>query len=63
MDQRYIDTVRACKVILRNLDHLDETATSGQRAELGRLLEKLRLRIHGFIEADLTDEGLRVGEL
>jgi hypothetical protein len=62
MDQRYIDTVRACKMILRNVDHLDETATYGQRAELTRLFLKVREQLDHFLVADEQDEGLWVGE-
>ena len=62
MDQRYIDTIRACKALLRNMDHLDETITDGQRAELSRLLYKVRDSVEQFLEAE-TDEGLWVGEL
>ena len=62
MDQRYIETVRSCKAILRNLDHLEETATYGQRAELNRLLSKVAQRVAYFLAADEQDEGLWVGE-
>jgi len=61
MDQRYVDTVRACKAILRNMDHLDETITDGQRVELNRLLQKVRGCVEQFLAAE-TDEGLWVGE-
>lgn len=61
MDQRYVDTVRACKALLRNMDHLDDTITDGQRAELSRLLYKVRDCVEQFLEAE-TDEGLWVGE-
>ncbi len=62
MDQRYVDTVRACKAIVRNLDHLDDTVTYGQRAELNRLLYKLRNCVDQFLAAEETDDGLWVGE-
>ena len=62
MDQRYVDTVRACKAILRNMDHLEDTITYGQRAELSRLLHRLRECVDQFLEADDTDDGLWVGE-
>lgn len=61
MDQRYVDTVRACKVLLRNLDQLDETITLGQRTELARLIQKLRLKLDEFLDED-TDEGEWIGE-
>jgi len=62
MDQRYVDTVRACKILLRNMDRLDDTITAGQRAELNRLLNKVRERLDQFITAEETDLGLWVGE-
>lgn len=62
MDQKYIETVRACKIILRNLDHLDDTATLGQRAELERLMLKVADRLNLFLDAEENDEGLWVGE-
>ena len=62
MDQRYVDTVRACKAILRNLDHLDDTVTSGQRAELNRMLYKVRDGVEQFLATEETDDGLWVGE-
>lgn len=62
MDQRYVDTIRACKAILRNMDHLEENITQGQRAELNRVLFKLRNRVENFLNADDADEGLWVGE-
>ena len=62
MDQRYVDTIRACKVILHNLDHLDDNTTLGQRSELERLFSRLMEQMSGFIEADAHDEGLWVGE-
>jgi len=61
MDQRYVDTVRACKVLLRNLEQLDETITLGQRTELTRLIEKLRLKLEAFLDED-SDEGEWIGE-
>jgi hypothetical protein len=61
MDQRYVDTVRACKILLRNLDQLDETITLGQRTELTRLIDKLRLKLDEFLDED-TDEGEWIGE-
>jgi len=61
MDQRYVDTVRACKAILRNMDTLDDTITEGQRMELSRLLFKLRDRLELFLEPE-ADEGLWIGE-
>ena len=62
MDQRYIDTVRACKVILHNLDHLDESATFAQRTELERLLLRVIEHMSSFLEAGAHDEGLWIGE-
>jgi hypothetical protein len=62
LDQRYVDTVRALKVILRNLDHLEETITAGQWAELERLILKVQERLDLFLEADEHDEGTQVGE-
>lgn len=62
MDQRYVDTIRACKVILHNLDHLDDSTTLGQRSELERLFLRLMEQMSGFLEADAHDEGLWVGE-
>lgn len=61
MDQRYVDTVRACKVLLRNLEALDETITLGQRTELHRLIEKVQLKLDEFLDGE-EDEGERVGE-
>lgn len=61
MDQRYIDTVRAMKTILHNLDHLDEDITYGQRRELERLVFKVRECLEVFLGAG-EDEGARVGE-
>lgn len=62
MDQRYVDTMRACKVLLRNMDHLDEAITTGQRSELNRLLRKVRDRVERFIDDEDNDLGLWVGE-
>lgn len=62
MDQRYVETVRACKAILRNMDHLDDTITYGQRAELSRLLQKVRDCVEQFLVAEEGDDGLWVGE-
>ena len=61
MDQRYVDTVRACQAILRNMEHLDDTITDGQRVELNRLLQKVRNCVQQFLEAE-SDEGLWIGE-
>lgn len=61
MDQRYVDTVRACQAILRNMEHLDDTITDGQRLELNRLLQKVRNCVQQFLEAE-SDEGLWIGE-
>ena len=61
MDQRYVDTVRACKVLLRNLDMLEETITLGQRTELTRLIEKLRVKLDEFLDEEQT-EGDWIGE-
>ena len=62
MDQRYVDTIRACKVILRNLEYLDETITLGQRTELHRLIEKLQAKLDEFLDEDEADERGWVGE-
>lgn len=62
MDQRYIDTVRACKVLLRNLTYLEDNITFGQRAELQRLFLKVQEQLDEFLEADDRDDGLWVGE-
>lgn len=62
MDQKYVDTVRACKVLLSNLDHLEECATSGQRSELERLLSRVMEQVNQFLDADTQDPGLWVGE-
>ena len=61
MDQRYVDTVRACKAILRNMEYLDDTIAAGQRDELNRLLHKVRSCVGVFLEAE-ADEGLWIGE-
>ncbi len=62
MDQRYVDTIRACKVILHNIDHLDESTTFGQRSELERLFRRVMEDLNQFLDADAIDEGLWVGE-
>ena len=62
MDQRYVDTVRACKVILHNMDYLNETMTSGQRAEFIRVALRVREGLDEVLEAEDADEGLWVGE-
>lgn len=62
MDQRYVDTVRALKVIQHNLDYLEDAMTPGQRTELNRLVLKLRDGLEDFLQADKTDEGLWIGE-
>lgn len=62
MDQRYVDTVRACKVILHNMDYLNDTMTSGQRAEFTRVALRVREGLDDFLEAEDADEGLWVGE-
>ena len=62
MDQRYVETMRACKAILRNMNHLDDSITEGQRAELKRLLYKVQDCLDRFLLADEADEGLWVGE-
>lgn len=62
MDQKYVDTVRACKVILHNLDHLDDSTTFGQRAELERLFFRVMEQMNCFLEAEEADGGLWVGE-
>ena len=61
MDQRYVDTVRAMKVILHNLDHLDSDITIGQRRELERLIQRLRNCLDEFLLAE-HDDGLWIGE-
>ena len=62
MDQKYVDTVRACKTILRNLDALEESITYGQREELTRLLERLDERLAQYFAEQENEEGLWVGE-
>ena len=62
MNQRYVDTIRACKVIQRNLEHLDESITPAQREELDRVLTRTLERVYAFLEEDEQDEGLWVGE-
>ncbi len=62
MDQKYVETVRACKVLLSNLDHLEGNTTSGQRSELERLLWRVVEQVHQFLDADAQDPGLWVGE-
>jgi hypothetical protein len=61
MDQRYIDTVRALKTILHNLDKLEMEVSDGQRRELERLILKVRDSLDAYINAE-EDEGLWVGE-
>jgi hypothetical protein len=61
MDQRYVDTIRACKVMLRNLELLDETITLGQRTELHRLIEKLQVKLDEFLD-ESADEERGIGE-
>ena len=60
MDQRYVDTVRAMKVVLNNLNHLDSEVTAGQRRELERLIRRLQDGLDHFLEAG-RDEGLWIG--
>lgn len=62
MDQRYVDTVRAIKLILRNLDRLEDDITAGQRKELSRLIAKVQSRLDFFLNAEAEDEGQWVGE-
>lgn len=62
MDQRYVDTVRACKVLLRNLHHLNESMTSGQRVEFARVAARVRDGLDDVLEAEHADEGLWIGE-
>ena len=62
MDQRYVDTVRACKTLLRNLERIEDTITAGQRAELMRLMRKLQDRLEWFLENEDSDPGLWIGE-
>lgn len=61
MDQRYVDTVRAMKLILHNLDHLETEITHGQRRELERLVFRVRECLDGFLNEG-KDEGAWVGE-
>jgi hypothetical protein len=61
MDQRYIDTVRAMKVILHNLDHLDMEVTYGQRRELERLIHRVKDCLDEFLNAG-EDEARWAGE-
>lgn len=56
-----MDTVRACKVLIRNLEQLDETITLGQRTELHRLIGKLQLKLEEFLDED-DDKGDWIGE-
>ena len=62
MDQRYVDTMRALKVVFRNLDYLDEAMSAGQRAEINRFLYRLRDELDHYLEAEDADEGLWIGE-
>jgi hypothetical protein len=62
MDQRYVDAVRACKVLLRNMDYLDEAMTDGQREEITRLLFKVYDRLAMFLEGEEDGLGDLVGE-
>ena len=62
MDQKYVDTVRACKAILRNMSYLDDTITDGQRSELNRLLFKVKDRVEHFLMTEDSDVGLWIGE-
>lgn len=62
MDMRYVETVRACKVILRNFQYLDEHISAGQRNEISRLFSLLRERLQRFLLQETTDLGLWVGE-
>ena len=62
MDQRYVDTMRACKVILHNLEHLDENISMAQRSELERVLQRMMGHVQDFLEAKDEDEGLWIGE-
>ena len=62
MDQRYVDTMRACKVILHNLEHLNENISMAQRMELERVLGKMMAHVQVFLEAEDQDEGLWIGE-
>ncbi len=62
MNQRYVETVRACKAILRNISHLDDTITDGQRSELNRLLFKVKGSVEQFLLTEESDDGLWIGE-
>lgn len=62
MDQKYVETVRACKVLLRNLDYLEENVTYHQRAEMSRLMQEVRDRMDVFLAAEEMDPGSWVGE-
>ena len=62
MEQRYVETVRACKAILRNMPLLDDIITDGQRTELNRLLLRMMESVEGFLTAEERDEGLWIGE-
>ena len=61
MDQRYLETVRACKAILRNMSPLDDSITDGQRLELNRLLFKVKECVENFLLAGESDDGLWIG--
>lgn len=63
MDQRYVETVRACKAILRNMSHLDDNITDGQRSELTRLFFKVKECVEDFLIAGESDDGLWIGEI
>jgi hypothetical protein len=63
MDQRYVDTVRACKVILRNMHYLEESITDGQKEEISRLLWRIQHRLGEFLNGDgEEDDGAIAGE-
>ena len=62
MDQRYLETVRACKAILRNMSPLDDSITDGQRSELTRLLFRVKECVEEFLIAGESDDGLWIGE-
>ncbi len=61
LNQRYVDTVRACKTILHNTSHLDQTISAAQRHELNRLFAALQQDVARFLTAE-EDMGLWVGE-
>ena len=61
MDQRYLETVRACKAILRNMSPLDDSITDGQRSELNRLLFKVKECVENFLLSGEWDDGLWIG--